>query len=181
LPPATTDQEFCPRADMKEMETKPTEPAIYRSPPLSISVLLVEDDPDQARLTRVGVVDQTQPLFKVEWSASLKLAVDRLSRPGIDVVLLDLGMAESTGYRTHVAIRLVVGTVPIVVLTSDESSTSRQTAREMGAANYLIKHRASSVDIRRALWDAVATPGALGHAESSTGDYKHLQARYRWY
>ena len=163
------------------MAAKSTEPAIYRSAPLSISVLLVEDDPDQALLTRLGVVDQTQSLFKVEWSDSLKLALDRLSSPGIDVVLLDLGMPELTGYKTHVAIKLVVGTMPIVVLTSDDSSTSRQIARDMGASNYLIKQRASPVDIRRALWDAVATPGGLGHAESWTGDYEHLQARYRWY
>jgi DNA-binding NarL/FixJ family response regulator len=166
---------------MKDLETQSTESAIYRSAPLSICVLLVEDDPDQALLTRLGVVDQTQSLFKLEWSDSLKLAVDRLSRPGIDVVLLDLGMPESTGYKTHVTIRLAVGTMPIVVLTSDDSSTSRQTARNMGAANYLIKKKASSVDIRRALWDAVATPGSLGHAESSTGNYKHLQTHYLWY
>jgi CheY-like chemotaxis protein len=163
------------------MEEKSSEPAIYRSAPLSISVLLVEDDPDQALLTRVGVVDQTQSPFTVEWRDSLRLALERLSRPGIDVLLLDLGMPEATGYKTHVAIKLMAGTMPIVVLTSDDCSTSRQIALSMGAADYLIKQRASPVDIRRALWDAVASSGDLGRAQSSTGNYEHLQVRYRWY
>ncbi len=85
--------------------------------------------------------------------------MDRLSKPGIDVVLLDLGMDELAGYRTHLAIKSVVGRMPIVVLTSDESSTSREITSLMGAANYLIKQTASSVDIKSALWDAVTTRG----------------------
>jgi DNA-binding response OmpR family regulator len=144
------------------METTSREPAIYRSALRSINVLLVEDDPDQAVLTQLKVVDQAQSLFQLEWTDSLRSAMDRLGKPGIDVVLLDLGMGDLSGYRTHVAIKSVVGGMPIVVLTADESSTSRDITNLMGAANYLIKQKASSIDIRCALWDAVDTPGESG-------------------
>jgi CheY-like chemotaxis protein len=164
---ASVCQEFRAFADAKEMEALPQEPAIYRCALRSIHVLLVEDDPEQALLTNVKVVDQTQPLFQVEWTDSLKSAMDRLTKPGIDVVLLDLGMDELTGYRTHLAIKTVAGRMPIVVLTADESSTSRDITNLMGAANYLIKQTASSVDIRHALWDAVTARNGSGSRQGT--------------
>src|ERR1039458_7099606 len=92
-----------------------------------IRVLLVEDDPDDAALIRARVSENTDSPFHVEWKDNVLNAISRLAKPGIDVVRLDLGMGELSGYMTHRAIASVIKTTPVVILTSDESAVSRDT------------------------------------------------------
>ena len=139
------------------MELTYKEPAVYRATPQSINVLLVEDDPEDAALTHILVTEGSDSPFHMEWEEDLQTATDRLKEPGIDVVLLDLGMKETTGYGTHLAIKRA-SAAPIVILTADESADSQDLTQTLGAARYLIKQRTSSVDVRRALWEAVAVP-----------------------
>jgi len=75
-------------------------------------------------------------MFGVEWKDNLSHAIKRLAKPGIDVVLLDLGMPGLSGYKTHLAITSVVGkTVPVVILTSDDSPISREITFQQGASS----------------------------------------------
>ena len=135
------------------------EPIVHRGGPrmaLPIQVLLVEDDPDAARLTSTHLNQYEDDLFRVEWKSNIHNALNRLVQPGIDVVLLDLGMPELEGYKTHLAITSVIGNAfPVLILTADDSAVSQNTTRSQGAANYLIKQRTSSVELRRALYEAV--------------------------
>src|SRR5450432_77835 len=138
------------------------EPTVHRSGPgmgSPIRVLLVEDDPDAATLTRILVTQKQDEMFWVEWKNSILNAVSRLAEPGVDVVLLDLGMPELGVDETLPAIVSVVGkTIPIVIFTADDSAVSQEVASLQGAVNYLIKQRTSSVELRRALYEAVV-PG----------------------
>src|SRR3984885_2851670 len=108
------------------------EPIVHRGGPrmaLPIQVLLVEDDPDAARLTSTHLNQYEDDLFRVEWKSNIHNALNRLVQPGIDVVLLDLGMPELEGYKTHLAITSVVEKVPVVILTSDDSTISQEITR----------------------------------------------------
>jgi DNA-binding response OmpR family regulator len=121
-----------------------------------IQVLLVEDDPESAFLTRSQVSEDSGTQFQVEWNDNLETAMSRLAKPGVDVVLLDLGMQGLSGYRTHLAIASAIRkTIPVVILTSDDSAISHNITIGLGAASYLVKPRASSVEIRHALHEAV--------------------------
>ncbi len=132
-------------------------------------MLLVEDDPDAAAYTCAQVRPSQDDIFRVEWQSNLLNAVSRLSKPGVHVVLLDLGMPELDGYKTHLAIRSAVGkAVPVVILTGDDTALSQDMTKAQGAVNYLIKHRTSSVEIRRALYEAVV-PDVVPNAGSPTG------------
>jgi DNA-binding response OmpR family regulator len=106
------------------MELAHKESAVYRAAPHSIKVLLVEDDPEDAVLTRVQLSEGSDSPFQIEWKEDFQTAMARLQEPGIDVVLLDLGMKELQGYRTHLAIKRV-SAAPVVILTSDESANSQ--------------------------------------------------------
>jgi DNA-binding response OmpR family regulator len=132
------------------------EPVTYKIAPPAIRVLLVEDDAEMASLTCSHISDDRDKLFQVEWKDDIEKAMSRLAEPGINVVLLDLGMNELGGYKTHMAINSVVGkTIPVVILTSDESSVSRDITLEMGAAGYMVKSRTSPIELRETLFEAV--------------------------
>jgi CheY-like chemotaxis protein len=138
------------------MESTPAEPAVSKTSPLAVRVLLVEDNPEAAELTRSQIRDGKGSPFQVEWKDSLQAAMKRLAHPDIDVVLLDLGMPEMRGHKTHLAITSIVGkTVPVVILTSDESATTRQLTIHQGASSFLVKRRTSPAELRRALHEAV--------------------------
>ena len=122
----------------------------------NIQVLLVEDDPQSAKLICSQVMEDSDTLFQVEWKDNILSAITRLAKPGIDVVLLDLGLPELGGYKTHLALTPTIGKTPVVILTSDDSFVSLDITMVMGASSYLIKHRTSSVEIRKALREAVA-------------------------
>jgi CheY-like chemotaxis protein len=166
------------------MKSTCSEPSIYRTGPglgVPIQVLLVEDDPDAAAYTCAQVRPSQDDIFRVEWQSNLLNAISRLSKPGVHVVLLDLGMPELGGYKTHLAIRSVVGkTVPVVILTGDDSTISQDITKVQGATNYLIKYRTSAVELRRALYEAVVPDVAPNAPLSSNGESMIAKAASRF-
>jgi CheY-like chemotaxis protein len=161
-----------------------SEPTVYRTGPgmgLPIKVLLVEDDPDAAAYTTAQVSQDQGDIFQVEWKSNLLNAIGRLAKPGVDVVLLDLGMPDLSGYKTHRAIKSAVPkAVPIVILTADDSKDSQDIAKLQGAANYLIKHCTSSVELRKALYEAVVpviAPTALSGRSKVGKAVRHFVTR----
>lgn len=121
-----------------------------------IQVLLVEDHREAAELTQMRLTQEGEYWFRVEWVPNLLEAMQRLGKPGIDVVLLDLGMPELSGYKTYRAIEAAAeDKLPIVIFTSDESRVSKDLTLECGAAGYLLKHKSSPAQLRQTLRDAV--------------------------
>src|SRR5579871_4795697 len=114
-----------------------------------IRVLLVEDDPEAAQLaalylTRNGASyngsSRNDDAFELEWVANLFAALERLHKPGIDVVLLDLGLEELSGPKSHLAVARACGRgVPVVIFTADETMASQISAQALGASAYLVK------------------------------------------
>jgi DNA-binding response OmpR family regulator len=121
-----------------------------------VHVLLIEDDPEAAELARIRLTEDDHEPFRVDWRRTLLEGMGRLIEPGIDVVLLDLGLPELSGYKSYQAVALAAGDrVPIVILTADNRSISRDLILEFGAADYLLKQESSSAQLRHALRDAV--------------------------
>jgi two-component system chemotaxis family response regulator WspR len=121
-----------------------------------IQVLLVEDDPESAELIEIGLSDCDEHRFRIEWSPNLLHAMTRLCEPGIEVVVLDLGLPELHGYKSFRAIESVASkSLPIVILTSDESPLSKDLTLGFGASDYLVKDRSTPDDLRHALLEAV--------------------------
>ena len=82
-----------------------------------IQVLLVEDSPEAAELVKVYLSEDGAASFRVEWACNLVEAMTRLARPGLDVVLLDLGLPELSSYKSYRAIDVAAGPqLPVVIL-----------------------------------------------------------------
>jgi DNA-binding response OmpR family regulator len=128
-----------------------------------IQVLLIEDEEEAAELVQIRLTEQENEQFRVEWSPNLREAMDRLQQPGIDVILLDLGMPELSGYKSYRAVRASAGRkVPIVIWTADDRSVSRDLTLGFGAADYLVKQQSSPARLRQALRNAVMHYGPQG-------------------
>ncbi len=129
-----------------------------------IQVLLVEDDGETAELLQMGLMDDTDGGFCSEWTHNLTEAMKRLAYPGIDVIVLDLGLPESSGCSSFRAIDAAAKhRLPIVIFTSDDRSVSRNVTLRLGASDYLLKHENSTSQLRRAL------RGALLHGRPERG------------
>jgi DNA-binding response OmpR family regulator len=134
-----------------------------------IQVLLVEDNREAADLVQIYLTEDEADRFRVEWTPNLRAAMSRLAEPGIDVILLDLGLPELKGYRSYRAIEAAAGEkLPVVILTSDDSSSSRDLTLGSGAAGYLLKHKSSPAQLRQALRNAVmrGRAGCLADGDS---------------
>lgn len=121
-----------------------------------IQVLLVEDNAEAAWLVQSSLEGPEGEQFRVEWTLNLLEAMTRLALPGVEVILLDLGLPELNGYRSFRAIEAAThGKVPIVILTSDDRDISKDLTVGCGASDYLIKDKTSSVQLRAALLSAI--------------------------
>ncbi|MFA6014931.1 MAG: EAL domain-containing protein [Gallionellaceae bacterium] len=102
-------------------------------------VLLVEDDPSDANLTKLALRASHTPLFELEWVTSLEDAVYTLSLNRFDVLLLDLSLPDSHGLPTVTAIRNQAPNLPVIVLTGNDDSSFALETLEAGAQDYLVK------------------------------------------
>jgi Flp pilus assembly CpaE family ATPase len=119
----------------------------------SLSVLLVEDDPDYATLVQQWMNGSG---FVLSWTDSLGSAMSRLARGGIDMVLLDLTLPDSQGIETFQALSRRCSGVPVIVLSSADSETlALQTIRH-GGEDYLVKSTCTRDLLIRNISHAVA-------------------------
>jgi DNA-binding response OmpR family regulator len=148
---------------MEETSTAPTPKLVAlekdkkkRAAATPIQVLLVEDDPDSAELMRIGLLEDSTDPFQVEWSPNLFNAMKRLTEPGIDAILLDLGMPELKGRLSYVAIEAAADPIiPVVILTGDDRSQIRRLTMERGASDFLVKGQSTARELRQTVRQAV--------------------------
>src|SRR5262245_46807607 len=105
----------------------------------SIHILLIEDSPDDALLIGEFLADARQAQFEVEHVELLSAGLERVARPGLDAVLLDLQLPDSRGLDTFRRIQARAPALPVVVLSGFEDETAALTAVQEGAQDYLVK------------------------------------------
>jgi signal transduction histidine kinase len=102
-------------------------------------VLLIEDNPGDARLLREKLAEVSGGSFDLEWSNRLSAGLDRLGQGEIDVVLLDLSLPDSRGLDTLLSTYKHAPQVPIIVMTGLDDETLGTRAVHEGAQDYLVK------------------------------------------
>jgi len=104
-----------------------------------IKVLLVEGDARGLAALEHAFAATGHTRFDVEWVRRLDDALERISRGGVDVVLLDLKLPDSEGLTTFHRMNAFAPDVPLVVLTDlDDQELAMQTVQS-GAQDYLVK------------------------------------------
>lgn len=102
-----------------------------------LKVLLIEDNPGDARLIREYLADGTN--INLEWAVSLSKGLELLQNSEFDALLLDLSLPDSHGITTFEKVKEDFPEIPITVLTGlDDREFALDIVRK-GAQDYLIK------------------------------------------
>jgi PAS domain S-box-containing protein len=137
-------------------------------------VLLVEDNPGDARLIREALDADPLTAWSIESVERLASAVDAVCRGAVDVVVLDLGLPDSEGLASVEVLRACAPALPIVVLTGIGDARTGVSAVRAGVQDYLTKGEFDSALLGRVLRYAVER-GRLASALSASEErYRHL-------
>ena len=127
--------------------------------PALFNVLLVEDNPGDARLTREILAEAGNNRFRVLHVITLAEAVMRVAHDAeadpFDVVLLDLSLPDSQGLEGVLRLQRANARLPIVVLTGLDDETLSYEVVQAGAQDYLVKGRGDGEVMARAIRYAV--------------------------
>jgi signal transduction histidine kinase len=124
------------------------------------NVLLIEDNPGDADLVRLRLVEG-QSDVKVNCVSRLSDGIASLTRETPTLVLLDLNLPDSHGAETYRRIREHSPNVPVVVLSGQDDETLAIKAVHNGVQDYLLKGNLSSKHLERAIRYAVERQALL--------------------
>ena len=79
----------------------------------------------------------------MEWANCLSEGLARILKGGIDIVLLDLGLPDSSGSVSYAWLREAAPEVPVVVLTGDTREETELSVFSSGVDDYLVKDQVS--------------------------------------
>jgi diguanylate cyclase (GGDEF)-like protein len=120
-----------------------------------IRVLLIEDNPGDARLIREALSDSGAAAIQIDTASNLAEGFAALDQGSRDVVLLDLSLPDSQGLDTVSRTRAHSPETPIVVLSGlNDEDTAVQAVRE-GAQDYLVKGEADGNLLMRSIRYAI--------------------------
>src|SRR5437773_6328361 len=105
------------------------------------NVLLIEDNPGDARLIREMIAEDPRAPFTVHFADRLAKGLEHLSAGETALVILDLSLPDSFGLDTFTKVYTHAPAVPIIVLTGNDDDALALSAVKGGAQDYLVKSR----------------------------------------
>jgi diguanylate cyclase (GGDEF)-like protein len=107
----------------------------------SYNVLLIEDNPGDARLLQEMLAEDPPAPFHLKCADRLSRAMEVLCSEKVELLLLDLSLPDSHGLETFTKIYAHSPKVPVIVLTGNDDNALALLAVKAGAQDYLFKGR----------------------------------------
>lgn len=115
-------------------------------------ILLIEDNPGDARLIECMLEQLQEPAYILTWVDNLTDGITHLQTQPTDVLLLDLGLPESSGLATLRAVLERFPAVPaLIVLSGLSDEDIAVQAVQSGAQDYLVKGHVDAALLVRAI------------------------------
>jgi signal transduction histidine kinase len=121
----------------------------------TLRILLVEDNPGDARLCRELLRDGFVEPFELEHAPTLAAGVTALERARADVALLDLSLPDAHGLVSVREVAARFPRLPIVVMSGLADEAVSLAALQTGAQDYLVKGQGDGALVARAIRYAI--------------------------
>jgi DNA-binding NarL/FixJ family response regulator len=121
----------------------------------ALQVLVVEDNPGDARLLREMFRKERPGSFELTHLQCMSDAETHLAKGGVDIALLDMGLTDAHGLETVRRSLAAAPGVPVIVLTGLDDEALAAGAIEAGAQDYLVKDQIENRALPRALRHAI--------------------------
>jgi PAS domain S-box-containing protein len=142
-----------------------------------IRLLLIEDCPADARLINIMLEQSWAVNVQCDWVDNRTDGIDRLRSGAYDVVLLDLGLPESTGLETLKIVCRETSVPTLVVMSGSSDEEVALQALQAGAQDYLIKGHVDGASLARSIRYAIGRTQAEQALRART-DEQRQQAKY---
>ncbi len=141
-----------------------------------IRVLLIEDNPGDARLVRENLALAGTPAFHLDWAPDLAAGLKHLAEKAVDAILLDLGLPDSGGFATFEKVHDQAPQIPTILFTGLEDDALATRAVRAGAQDYLVKGDAGSRLLGHMIRYAIERKAAEETLRESERKLKEVQA-----
>jgi diguanylate cyclase (GGDEF)-like protein/PAS domain S-box-containing protein len=144
-----------------------------------ISVLLVEDDPADARQIQdalAGTADNSTGVntFHVEWVMRLDDALERLDKQGIEMILLDLMLPDGQGLDVFHQVFKAAPNALILVLSAARDEENARLAVQRGAYDYFVKGHVDAHWLPRTLRYVIGGKAARDALQNSEARFRAM-------
>ncbi len=121
----------------------------------SISVLIIEDNPGDTRLIKEALNSSSLDGYNIASCSHLSDGLNALSNNHYDVLLLDLGLPDSSELDSLRVIKEYHPHIPVVVLTLDSNKSLGSAAIESGAQDFITKSELETSILEKSIRFAV--------------------------
>jgi Flp pilus assembly CpaE family ATPase len=108
---------------------------------ISHMILMIDGSPDYANLVQAWIAGASGEMMPILTRAeTLEAGLRLVEQGGVDLILLELNLPDSSGFNTFAIVRANAPAIPVVVLcTCDTEAITLQTIHE-GAEDYIIRN-----------------------------------------
>jgi serine phosphatase RsbU (regulator of sigma subunit) len=117
----------------------------------SINIILVEDNPGDARLIKEALSESERISATIEHVICLSELKARFKQDEFDIIILDLSLPDATGLETVRQTNTLAPETPIVVLSGLTDEELAIKAVQEGAQDYLVKGQADIRSLERVI------------------------------
>jgi len=141
-----------------------------------IQILLIEDNPGDAKLVEIFLRESTSIDFDLVHATRLSEGLGHVKDgKRFDIMLLDLSLPDSSGFGTLTkAIEGVPHTLSIIVLTGLDDESVGVKAVKMGAQDYLVKGQIDTSSLTRSVLHAIERRRMQLKVEESEQRFRHV-------
>ncbi len=164
-------------SDFERTKKKPSN-ILYQEPEI-IKVLLIEDNPGDARLVKEMLVDAWANKFSLAHVRLIREGLSLLRDEGYHLILLDLSLPDGHGLDTVRQVCAVAPHLPVVILTGLDDETIAIRAVQEGAQDYLVKGQMDSNLLARAIRYAIERKRAEEKLRESEERFRELAENIR--
>ena len=144
----------------------------------TINVLLVDDDALDRRLVGLVLVKAAGLIrFNIDCAQTLAEALEKLTKPGFDIVLLDLNLPDSRGNENVQKVSNIVPNIPIVVLTGLDDEDVGLEAINSGAEDYLVKGSGLEYTLIKTIRYAIARKKSEANLRETKQELEQINVR----